>query len=899
VKPTESSGKDPRALLKGMVPYMKWLGLNELREIYLSFFESKGHLRMPSAPLLPADDKSLLLINAGMAPFKKYFSGQAEPPCRRLTSCQKCVRVNDIENVGITARHGTYFEMLGNFSFGDYFKQDSLNWSWEFCTKVLEMPPEKLWATIYTEDDEAFDIWTKEIGMPADHIVRLGKDDNFWEIGSGPCGPCSEIYYDRGPEYGCGSPDCKPGCDCDRYMEFWNNVFTQFDSDGNGHYSELEHKNIDTGMGLERIACIFQGVNSLFEVDTVRKILDHICHVADVKYKDNAKKDISIRVITDHIRATTFLICDGVLPSNEGRGYVLRRLLRRAARHGRLLGINKPFLSEICDTVVAENKGAYPELVTQAAFIKRVITEEEKRFNATIDSGSQMLDELLSELEKAGKTVLDGADAFKLYDTFGFPIDLTREIAEERNITIDMDSFKTLMDKQRETARSARTNSAILGWETNETVAAQPTTKFIGYSQIETDCNILVLIGDADAVSAAMEGEKCVVICDESPFYGESGGQVGSRGTITQDGGVFEVTDTKKAPGGQLLHYGFVRSGMISAGKAHAQVDEKLIHATMRNHTSAHLLQAALRKVLGDHVHQAGQLVDERRMRFDFSHFSAVSEEELKKVEALINDAIFAALPVTVTEMPIDKAREIGAMALFGEKYGATVRVVVVKGFSTELCGGTHIDNTAKIGAFKIISESSVAAGVRRIEAVTGKNLLDYFTEKQNLLDSVSEQLKLKDSAGIPDKISHLLEESREQIQKFNKLRSAFAMMQIDSMLSGAAKVGDVTLVTARLEDSDAAMLQEMIEKLTDRSCDGKLVAVLAGIAEGKCLFAVGCSKKAVENGLKAGNIARSVAQVTGGNGGGRPDFAMAGAKDMALIDKALSQAKDIISAGK
>jgi len=876
---------------------MKWLGLNELREIYLSFFESKGHLRMPSAPLLPSDDKSLLLINAGMAPFKKYFSGQAEPPRRRLTSCQKCVRVNDIENVGITARHGTYFEMLGNFSFGDYFKREALTWSWEFCTKVLEMPPERLWASIYTKDDEAFDIWTKEIGLPAERIVRL--DDNFWEIGTGPCGPDSEIYFDRGPEYGCGSPDCKPGCDCDRYMEVWNNVFTQFDSDGNGNYTELEHKNIDTGMDLERLACIFQGVNSLFEVDTVRKILDHVCRIAGIQYKDNAKKDISIRVITDHIRATTFLICDGVLPSNEGRGYVLRRLLRRAARHGRLLGINKPFLSDICDTVVAENKNAYPELVTQAAFIKRVITEEEKRFNATIDSGSQMLDELLSDLEEAGKTVLDGVDAFKLYDTFGFPIDLTREIAEERNITIDMDGFKVLMEKQRETARSARTNSAILGWETNEAVAAQPATEFVGYTQTEFDCNILVLIGDGDSVSAAMEGEKCVVICDRSPFYGESGGQVGSKGIITQDGGIFEVTDTKKAPGGQLLHHGFVQSGMISAGKAHAQVEDKRILATMRNHTSAHLLQAALRKVLGDHVHQAGQLVDEHRMRFDFCHFSAVSTEELQKIETLVNDAIFAALPVTVTEMPIDKAREIGAMALFGEKYGSTVRVVAVKGFSTELCGGTHVDNTAKIGAFKIISESSVAAGVRRIEAVTGENLLDYFAEKQKLLDTVSEQLKLKDSAGIPDKIAHLLEENREQTQKFNKLRSSFAMIQIDAMVSGAVKINDISLITARLEDSDAPMLQEMIEKLTDRSGDGKLVAVLAGIAEGKCLFAVGCSKKAVESGLKAGNIARAVAQVTGGNGGGRPDFAMAGAKDMNLIDKALSEAKNIISAGK
>ncbi len=878
---------------------MKWLGLNELREIYLSFFESKGHLRMPSAPLLPADDKSLLLINAGMAPFKKYFSGQAEPPRRRLTSCQKCVRVNDIENVGITARHGTYFEMLGNFSFGDYFKRESLQWSWELCTVVLKMPPEKLWATIYTEDDEAFDIWTKEIGMPAGHIVRLGKDDNFWEIGSGPCGPCSEIYYDRGPEYGCGSPDCKPGCDCDRYMEFWNNVFTQFDSDGNGHYTELEHKNIDTGMGLERLACIFQGVNSLFEVDTVRKILDHICRIAGIQYKDNEKKDISIRVITDHIRATTFLICDGVLPSNEGRGYVLRRLLRRAARHGRLLGIDKPFLSEICDTVVAENRGAYPELVTQAAFIKRVISEEEKRFNATIDSGSQMLDELLADLEKAGKTVLDGADAFKLYDTFGFPIDLTREIAEERQITIDMDGFRTLMENQRETARSARTNSAVLGWETNETVSAQPPTEFVGYAQNEADCNILVLVGDGDAVSAAMEGEKCAVICDRSPFYGESGGQSGSKGTITQESGVFEVTDTKKAPGGQLLHHGFVKCGMISRGKAYAEVEDQRIFATMRNHTSAHLLQTALRKVLGDHVHQAGQLVDEHRMRFDFSHFSAVSAGELEQIEALVNDSIFAALPVTAAEMPIEKARALGAMALFGEKYGATVRVVSVKGFSAELCGGTHIDNTAKIGAFKIISESSVAAGVRRIEAVTGQNLLAYYAEKQALLDIVSGLLKLKDSAGIPDKIAHLLEENREQTKKFNKLRSAFAKMQIDAMLAGAVEVGGVTLITARLEDSDAAFLQEMIENLIDRSGDTKRVAVLAGIAEDKGLFAVGCSKKAVESGLKAGNIARAVAQVTGGNGGGRPDFAMAGAKDITLIDKALSETKNIVASSK
>lgn len=884
---------------------MQWLGLNELREIYLSFFESKGHLRMPSAPLLPQDDKSLLLINAGMAPFKKFFSGQAVPPRRRLTSCQKCVRVNDIENVGITARHGTYFEMLGNFSFGDYFKRDALKWSWELSTEVLKMPADKIMVTIYENDEEAYDIWTKEIGLPDSHIFRLGKEDNFWEIGSGPCGPCSELYFDRGPQYGCGKPDCRPGCDCDRYMEYWNNVFTQFDSDGHGNYVPLAKKNIDTGLGLERLACIFQGVNSMFEVDTIKRIIDKISSVCGVKYGEGGKNDISIRIITDHIRAATFMICDGILPSNEGRGYVLRRLLRRSARHGRLLGINRPFLSEICGTVVEENKNAYPELTRQADFIRRVINEEEKRFSATIEGGSELLEKILAGLQSEGKSEIAGADAFKLYDTFGFPLDLTREIAAERGVSVDAEGFDALMRNQRETARAAR-SSEIKGWETHEAVAALPPTEYIGYTETACSSEITAIIKDENSESSVNAGEDCTVIVSRSPFYAESGGQTGSKGVITQGEAVFEVTDTKKAPGGQYLHIGTVKKGVIRLGAARCEADEELLSATRRNHTSAHLLQSALRKVLGTHVHQAGQLVDDKKLRFDFSHFSAVTPDELRKIEALVNGAILSALPVTTVEMPVEEAKKSGAMALFGEKYGLTVRVVEVEGFSKELCGGTHVDNTSRIGLFKIISESSVAAGVRRIEAVTGKNLLDYLDAQHAIITDACALLKVKDPADLPNKIAHESEAEKESARQIAKLRTELAKTRSQMLCSRIRSLPDVSLICARFDGNSADMLKEMAQQISEcalnensGAAERGLITVLAALNGEKGMFLASCTEKAVKSGYRAGDIVREIAKLTGGNGGGRPDFAMAGAKDVTLIDKAMAEAADIVSAIK
>lgn len=872
---------------------MKWTGLNELRESFLTFFESKDHLRLASAPLLPQGDNSLLLINSGMAPLKKYFSGEAVPPSKRATSCQKCIRTPDIERVGITARHGTYFEMLGNFSFGDYFKRESLEWSWEFCTKVLELPADRLWATVYENDDEAYDIWTKEIGMPASHVVRLGKDDNFWEIGSGPCGPCSEIYFDRGPQFGCGSPECKPGCDCDRYMEFWNNVFTQYNHDGNGNYTELVKKNIDTGMGLERLACLMQGVDGLFEVDTVRNILNHVCRISGATYKKDEKADISIRVVTDHIRSTVFMTCDGILPSNEGRGYVLRRLLRRASRHGRLLGVTRPFLTELCDTVIEENKTAYPELLDKAEYIKRVITEEEKRFAQTIDSGMTMLGDMIEKLLASGGTVLSADDAFKLYDTYGFPIDLTREIAEEKGLKLDMERFTALMEIQKETARSARSASGTEGWNNSELLAGIPVTRFAGYDTLSASAQILAIIADAENIGSISTGREAILVLDSSPFYAESGGQVGDVGLIRQSNGVFEVMDTKKTAGGLFTHIGKVIEGNITVGPVTAEVNESVRNATMRNHSTAHLLQAALRKVLGGHVHQAGSYVSPDRLRFDFSHFSAMTPQEITAVEEDVNQAILSGLTITTTEMPIAEAKKLGAMALFGEKYGDRVRVVKMGDVSTELCGGTHLDNTAKAGLFKIISESSVAAGVRRIEAVTGLGVFSLLVQEQNTLHQTAAVFKLKDTAELIAKVEQTVSEIKSKDKTIEDLENKLAALRTKELLTSPEDVDGLHFYTAIIDELSSAALKQLCEDYTAR--DNKTVILLASPNEGQGLFACGCGSEAVARGAKAGNIIREVAKITGGNGGGRPEFAMAGAKDNNKIPDAVKQASEIL----
>ena len=724
---------------------MEWMGLNDIRESFLSFFESKGHKRLPSFPLLPKDDKSLLLINSGMAPMKKWFLGQEEPPCHRVTTCQKCIRTPDIDNVGKDDRHGTYFEMLGNFSFGDYFKKEAITWAWEFLTEVMKLPKERLYITVYNEDDEAYDYWRNMIGVPEDHIYRFGKEDNFWEIGSGPCGPCSEIHYDRGVEHGCGSPDCGVGCECDRFIEVWNLVFSQFDSDGEGHYERMEHPNIDTGMGMERLACIMQGVDNLFEVDTVQNIMKKISEIAGVKYHDDPTMDISLRVITDHVRSSTFMISDGVMPTNEGRGYVLKRLLRRAARHGRLLGINEPFIYKIVDTVVEENKIAYPELAEHAGYIKKVILSEEERFCRTIDQGFELLNDYVAQLEEKGEKVLPGDVAFRLYDTFGFPLDLTEDILEDRGITVDEEAFNTLMGEQKQRAREARASANGVSWvEDSLSALGDIKTKFVGYNRMDSAAEILAILVNGQLVKSISEGDEGVVILDSTPFYAEMGGQVGDSGTITCGENVFTVTDTRKSGSGHFIHVGTVTHGTFSLGDTViAAVDERRRMDIMRNHTACHLLQKALQEVLGDHVHQAGSLVDEKVCRFDFSHFSAVTREELEKVEARVNELILEANPVTTTEMPIEEAKKMGAMALFGEKYGDTVRVVNANNKSIELCGGTHVDNTARLGLFKILKESSVAAGIRRIEAVTGRGVLELMAENQTLMNTAAQNLKL------------------------------------------------------------------------------------------------------------------------------------------------------------
>ena len=873
---------------------MQWTGLNELREKFLSFFESKGHTRLPSFSLIPKDDNSLLLINSGMAPMKKYFTGEVTPPSKRVTTCQKCIRTPDIERVGITARHGTFFEMLGNFSFGDYFKHEATAWAWEFCTKVLELPVDKLWVTIYQDDDEAFDIWTKEVGVAPERIVRMGKEDNFWEHGSGPCGPCSEIYFDRGEKYGCGKPGCGVGCECDRYVEFWNVVFSQFDSDGKGNYPPMEHPNIDTGMGLERLACIMQGVDNLFLVDTVQNIMQHICRIAGVPYGEDEKKDVSLRVITDHIRSTTFMIGDGVMPSNEGRGYVLRRLLRRAARHGRLLGINHTFLADVANTVIDENKNAYPELDEKRAMITKLIHVEEESFAKTIDQGMQMLNSLI---DKDFNACLSGEDAFRLNDTYGFPLDLTKEIVAERGMTVDEERFHQLMQEQRERARNARKNAGADAWAgENDVLADIPATEFLGYEKSQTEATVLAILKDGERVDHATAGDEIALVLDKTTFYAESGGQVGDVGPISSADALIAIDNTTKNHAKNFIHHGIINAGTISVGdRVQTEGDPENHRAIMRNHTAAHLLQAALRMVLGDHVEQAGQLVDEKYVRFDFTHFSALTPEELHRVETIVNGVILSGTPGECREMPIEEAKKLGAMALFGEKYGSIVRVVSVGDFSKEFCGGTHVDNTGRIGLFKILSESSVAAGVRRIEAVTGLNALRYLDETLAQLGAVASALKVTSTSGLAQRAEQMAAELKEKDRTIESLNAKMADMRINGLFEGAKEINGVRVITALFSATPANALRTMCDKIRDSAPN--VVAVLAATQDGKANIAVAVGKDAQQKGLNAGKIVREVAKVAGGNGGGKAEFAMAGAKDLTKLDEALAAAEGIVDA--
>lgn len=876
---------------------MEWTGLNELREKYLSFFESKGHLRLPSFSLVPQGDKSLLLINAGMAPLKKYFTGELTPPRTRVTTCQKCIRTPDIERVGITARHGTFFEMLGNFSFGDYFKHEATAWAWEFCTKVLEMPADKIYISVYQDDDEAYDIWTKELGVSPDHMVRLGKEDNFWEHGAGPCGPCSELYFDRGEKYGCGSPTCGVGCDCDRYVEFWNLVFTQFDNDGNNNYTRLKSCNIDTGMGLERLACIMQGVDNLFEVDTVQNIMKHIMQIAGVKYHEDEKKDVSLRVITDHIRSTTFMIGDGVMPSNEGRGYVLRRLLRRAARHGRLLGIDGTFLYKVCETVIKENATAYPNLVEKHDLIVKVIKAEEESFNKTIDTGLNLLENIIAQSDSK---VLSGADAFKLQDTFGFPIDLTKELLEERGMSVDIDEYDRLYAQSRAAARAARKDAGAQAWkDSNVSFKDVGATEFVGYTDYSCDAEIKAIVTNGERDEFATADSEVVVVLDKTPFYGESGGQAGDTGVIKTDNATLEVTATGKTPDGVVLHIArFINGDSIALGdKVHAQIDVEKREATRRNHTAAHLLQAALRKHLGSHVEQAGQLVNSEEMRFDFTHFSALSGDELKAIEREVNEVILKGIPVETREMPIEEAKKLGAMALFGEKYGDVVRVVSAGDFSVELCGGTHADNTAKLGLFKIVSESSVAAGIRRITAVTGFGVLKHIENDERIMQSAAAAMKLGNVAELDKRAATLAAEVKAKDRELAELRSEISALKAGSLMDSARQVGGVRLITAEVEVSNPGELRSMCDTARDNGAD--IVAVFAGVnkEKGTLNFACACGADAIKLGAHAGNIVRETAKIAGGSGGGKPDSAMAGAKDASKADEALAAVDSIVRA--
>ncbi len=873
---------------------MQWTGLNELREKYLEFFESKGHLRLPSFSLIPQGDKSLLLINAGMAPLKKYFTGELTPPRKRVTTCQKCIRTPDIERVGITARHGTYFEMLGNFSFGDYFKREAIPWAWEFFTKVLEMPPEKLYISVYLDDDEAYDIWTKEIGVSPDHMVRFGKEDNFWEHGAGPCGPCSEIYFDRGEKFGCGKPDCKVGCECDRYVEVWNLVFTQFENDGNGNYTKLKNCNIDTGMGLERLACVMQGVDNLFEVDTVANIMKHIIDIAGVEYHKDPKSDISLRVITDHIRSTTFMIGDGVMPSNEGRGYVLRRLLRRAARHGRLLGIDGTFLYKVCETVIRENANAYPNLVEKHDLIVKVIKSEEESFNKTIDTGLIQLENVIANNTSG---VLSGADAFRLQDTFGFPIDLTKEILAERSMTVDEEEFNRISAESRAAARAARKDAGAEAWKGKSApVSDIAATDFRGYESFECDSEIKAVLVDGERADFASADSDAVIVLSSTPFYGESGGQVGDTGVIRTANAVFEVSETLKTPGGVILHAGRIKEGeSVNIGeKATASIDADRRRAIARNHTAAHLLQAALREILGTHVEQAGQLVNEDEVRFDFTHFSALTSEEIKKVENRVNEIILSSLDVTVREMPIEEAKKAGAMALFGEKYGDVVRVVKAGEFSTELCGGTHVSSTGNLGLFKIISETSVAAGVRRIQGVTGFGVLGFIEDNLSTIRNVAASLKTANLSDIENRAQAVMAESKAKDKEIADLRAELSSLKTGDLGSNAVDVNGVRLISACVDGVRPDELRSMCDKFKEEPL---CVAVISCINAEKtgANFACACGAQAVAKGAHAGNIVREVAKLAGGSGGGKPDSAMAGTKNVDGVSSAMQAVKGIV----
>ena len=881
---------------------MQWTGLNELREKYLSFFESKGHLRLDSFPLVPKNDPSLLLINSGMAPMKKWCLAQEEPPRHRVTTCQKCIRTPDIERVGITARHGTFFEMLGNFSFQDYFKEEVIPWAWEFLTsdEWMAIPKDRLHISVYEEDDEAYDIWTKKVGIAPDHMVRLGKEDNFWEHGSGPCGPCSEIYFDRGPEYGCGKPTCGVGCDCDRYMEIWNLVFSQFDADGKGHYERLARPNIDTGMGLERLACVMQGVGNLFEVDTVQSVLHHVEHIANKTYGEDDKTDISIRVITDHIRSCTFMVSDGILPSNEGRGYVLRRLLRRAARHGRMLGITRPFLVELVETVIQSSESAYPELREHDAYIKKVIGTEEANFARTIDAGMNILNNMIDGLEKAHEHLLKGLDVFKLNDTFGFPLDLTKEIAAEQGIEIDEEGFHAEMTKQKERARAERLKKNISGWSEDlfGALDAEPTV-FTGYETLN-DTGVVVALSDEETLTDAIATDEeakdgVLVVLDKTPFYAEMGGQAADHGMLNSADCSLRVLDVKKTPKGYYVHTCVLESGIVKVGDhLTAQVDKEYRMAIARNHTATHLLQAALREVLGDHVHQAGSYQDAEITHFDFTHFSAVTPEELARVQKIVNDKIYESMNVTVREMPIEEAKKLGAMALFGEKYGKVVRVVDIEGWSTEFCGGTHVKNTAQIGGFKIVSEASVAAGIRRIEAVTGRNLLIRANLQEAMLHTVANTLKANNVTALPVRAEAVMAENKALAKELEEIKAQVAASKVTSLFDNAEEIGGVKIASAYFTGTTGDTLRGMCDTVRDKAVK-PAVAVLVGKAEDKITMAVTVTKQAQEKGLKAGALVKEIAAIAGGKGGGKPDFAMAGLKDETKIDEALAAVGTIV----
>ena len=869
-------------------------GLNELREMFLSYFESKDHLRLPSFSLVPQNDKSILLINAGMTPMKPWFKGEEEPPRRRVCTCQKCIRTGDIDNVGHTARHGTYFEMLGNFSFGDYFKHEAIAWSWEFLTKVVGLEEDRLYPSVYLDDDEAFDIWNKEIGIPKEKIFRFGKADNFWEHGSGPCGPCSEIYYDRGEKFGCGKPDCTVGCDCDRYIEIWNNVFSQFDNDGHNNYTELKQKNIDTGMGLERLAVVCQDVNSLFDVDTVMNITNKVSQLTGAFYGQSEKRDVSLRVITDHIRAATFMICDGILPSNEGRGYVLRRLLRRAARHGKLLGVNDPFLYQVVDTVIHENECQYADLREKQTYITKVIRTEEESFARTIDGGMRIFSEMLTEHQAKGETVFSGADAFKLYDTFGFPIDLTAEMAADEGLTVDEEAFRKLMQEQKERAREARKALGDLGWAGVEFGKEVPSTEFVGYDLTACNATVVALVCDDELCGQMEAGSDGIVVLDKTPFYAEMGGQVGDHGVITAKGMTFTVTDVQKNKGGKFMHYGHVAEGVVKVGDTvQPAIDVQRRKAICRAHSTTHLLDAALKKVLGDHVHQAGSLVEPDRLRFDFTHFEAITPEQVHQIEWLVNDAILEGYPVVTEVLPIEEAKKKGAVAMFGEKYGETVRVVEMGEFSMELCGGTHLDNTAKAGPFRIKSESSVASGVRRMEATTGRLSLEGMEKSRGVLSKAAQFFKAAPSE-LLERLEQQAGEMKQLRQALDKFKSEASLGEAKQFLAAAKTVKGLHVLTGTRHGLDANAMRKMGDFLRDK--DPAVVGVLASIAEDKITFLAVCGKTAVEKGVKAGDLVKLVSGICGGKGGGKPDSAMGGGSDLLKVDDALAAVDDFVS---